>query len=186
MPNTGVKLDADKVAKRIREIEKNDINLQGKQITGVADPAIFADQGSGSTVASLMAKNGVYYNKGDNARLSGKMQYHSRLAFDEDGLPMYYVFKSCKDYIRTMPNLVYSMVDVEDIDTTGEDHIYDERKVKLPCERKYHKNKSYHRSCCYIFSHKGLSFELSQTIIILAYMLQNKRTTLPWSGIGLV
>lgn len=131
MPNTGVKMKADEVAKRIREIERNDINLHGKQITGVADPAIFADQGSGSTIASLFGKHGVYFNKGDNARLSGKMQYHSRLAFDEDGLPMYYVFKNCKDYIRTMPNLVYSLVNVEDIDTTGEDHIYDESRYAI-------------------------------------------------------
>ena len=30
-----------------------------------------------------------------------------------------------------MPNLVYSLVNVEDIDTTGEDHIYDESRYAI-------------------------------------------------------
>ena len=39
---------------------------------------------------------------------------------------MLYVFSTCRHFIRTVPNLVYSSADVEDVDTTGEDHIYDE------------------------------------------------------------
>ena len=54
------------------------------------------------------------------------MQVHHRLAFDENGVPMLYVFNTCKHFIRTVPNLVYDEKNVEDIDTDGEDHIYDE------------------------------------------------------------
>ena len=39
---------------------------------------------------------------------------------------MLYVFTTCRHFIRTVPNLVYDETDVEDIDTDGEDHIYDE------------------------------------------------------------
>ena len=39
---------------------------------------------------------------------------------------MLYVFNTCKHFIRTVPNLVYDAANVEDIDTDGEDHIYDE------------------------------------------------------------
>lgn len=39
---------------------------------------------------------------------------------------MLYVFSTCKHFIRTVPNLVYDEKNVEDIDTDGEDHIYDE------------------------------------------------------------
>lgn len=130
-PNTGVMMEAEEVAENIRQIEAHSINLRGRRILGVADPAIFAEQGTGSSTAALMAKHGVYFDKGDNARLSGKMQYHSRLAFDRDGLPMYQVFKSCVDYIRTIPNLVYSETHVEDIDTETEDHIYDESRYAI-------------------------------------------------------
>ena len=57
---------------------------------------------------------------------AGKQQVHNRLAFDERGVPRLYVFSSCRQFIRTFPCLVYSSSDVEDVDTTGEDHIYDE------------------------------------------------------------
>ena len=39
---------------------------------------------------------------------------------------MLYVFSTCRHFIRTVPALVYDEKDVEDIDTDGEDHIYDE------------------------------------------------------------
>ena len=67
----------------------------------------------------------MYWEKGDNARLDGKMQMHHRLAFDEGGEPMLYVFSTCRHFSRTVPNLVYSERDVEDVDTDGEDHAYD-------------------------------------------------------------
>jgi hypothetical protein len=54
------------------------------------------------------------------------MQCHYRLAFDEHGRSMFYVFDTCKEFIRTVPSLVYSEKHVEDIDTTQEDHVYDE------------------------------------------------------------
>jgi hypothetical protein len=73
-----------------------------------------------------MEREGVYWGKGDHARIDGKMQMHHRLAFDEEGIPMLYVFNTCKHFIRTVPNLVYSEVNVEDVNTDGEDHIYDE------------------------------------------------------------
>ena len=37
----------------------------------------------------------------------------------------------CKHFIRTIPNLVYDESNVEDIDTTQEDHIYDECRYVL-------------------------------------------------------
>ena len=58
--------------------------------------------------------------------MAGLMQVHHRLAFDDGGIPMLYVFSTCKHFIRTLPALVYDETDVEDVDTGGEDHIYDE------------------------------------------------------------
>ena len=75
--------------------------------------------------------NGVIFRKGDNTRMPGKMQLHERLRFGEDGRPMMYVFSTCKDFIRTIPTLCYDEHKVEDIDTAGEDHIYDETRYFL-------------------------------------------------------
>lgn len=129
-PNTGIKIDPAAVAKQIRAIEETDPNLKGRRITGVADPSIFAKD-RGESIADTMAKVGVYWSPGDNHRIAGKMQYHYRMAFDEHGRSMFYVFRNCKEFIRTVPNLVYDEKNVEDVDTTQEDHIYDECRYVL-------------------------------------------------------
>jgi len=41
------------------------------------------------------------------------------------------VFENCRDFIRTIPSLVYDGKKPEDIDTAGEDHIYDETRYFL-------------------------------------------------------
>jgi hypothetical protein len=56
------------------------------------------------------------------------MQMHYRLAFDENGFPMMYIFKNCKGFIRTIPTLLYDEHKVEDLDTEGEDHVADESR----------------------------------------------------------
>ena len=81
----------------------------------------------------MMARspNFVYWGKGDNSRIVGKMQYHYRFAFDQEGKAMLYIFNTCKNFIRTIPTLVYDEKHVEDVDTTQEDHIYDECRYVL-------------------------------------------------------
>ena len=134
IPNTGVKWTPEKLARKIREIECDDPQLKGRRIHGVADPAIW-DGSGGESIAEIMERCGVYFEKADHARISGKMQLHNRLAFDESGKAMLYVFSGCRQFIRTIPALVYSQTDVEDVDTDGEDHIYDETRY-VAMERK--------------------------------------------------
>lgn len=126
-PNTGIQLNPAEIASEIKRIESEDPNLKGRRIIGIADPSIF-DESRGESIAAMMERspNFVYWSKGDNTRLAGKMQYHYRFAFDEDGRPMFYCFSTCKHFIRTIPTLVYDDKHVEDINTDQEDHIYDE------------------------------------------------------------
>lgn len=126
-PNVGIQWNPGKLAEEIKLIESEDPNLKGKQITGICDPAIYQQDG-GESQAEIMAKHGVFWNKGDHSRIPGKMQIHYRLAMDESGRPNLYIFKTCKHCIRTLPSLVYSEVNVEDVDSTQEDHIYDEMR----------------------------------------------------------
>ena len=79
----------------------------------------------------MMEREGVYFEKGKNDRLAGKMQVHYRLAFDNNGVPMMYVFSSCRNMIRTLPMLRYGSVNPEDVDTRQEDHLYDAMKYFL-------------------------------------------------------
>lgn len=124
-PDTGVKWEPARIAREIRRIENDDPNLKGRRVRGIADPAIWKAE-MGESVAEIMEREGVYFDRGDHARIAGKMQVHHRLAFDEEGKPLLYVFSTCRHCIRTLPALVYDETDVEDIDTKQEDHIYDE------------------------------------------------------------
>ena len=126
-PNEGTKVNPVEQARMIKEAEENDPMLRGRHIQGVADPAIF-NESQGESIAQMQEKhpNYIFWTPGDHTRLAGKMQFHYRLAFDGEGRPMFQVFDTCKHFIRTIPNLVYDETNVEDIDTTQEDHIYDE------------------------------------------------------------
>lgn len=129
-PNEGVHEEPSVVAQKIREIEENDPNLKGRSIMRVGDPAIWGTQGTES-IGGIFETNRLLFDKGNNDRYSGKMQLHNRLAFDDNGIPRFYVFSTCKNFIRTIPNLIYDERKVEDIDTTQEDHIYDMTRYVL-------------------------------------------------------
>lgn len=124
-PNEGVKWTPDRVFSEIHKIEVDHRWLKGKKILGVADPAIWNAE-TGESLAERAAKYQVYFQKGDNSRLTGWMQIHYRMAFDDNGFPMMYVFRNCKAFIRTIPLLVYDDHKPEDLDTDGEDHVADE------------------------------------------------------------
>jgi hypothetical protein len=120
-PNEGVKWTPPQVFSGIHRIETEHPWLAGKHIVGIADPAIW-DAETGESVAETAAKHQVYFTKGDNRRIAGWLQCHYYLAFDDNGFPMFYVFKNCKHFIRTLPLLQYDDHKVEDLNTEGEDH----------------------------------------------------------------
>ena len=131
-PNTGTNTDPVEQARLLREFEDEHALLTGRKILRIADPAIF-NESRGESIARMMSRspNFLYFQPGDHKRLPGKMQYHYRFAFDEEGECMFQVFNTCKHFIRTIPNLVYSSKKFEDIDTDQEDHIYDECRYVL-------------------------------------------------------
>lgn len=123
--------------KQIRDgiIERiKDESAENLHFDNIADPAIF-DKSRGDSVADQMRPDGVNpglsFRKGDNTRLAGLMQVHERLRFAPDGRPKMYIFSNCVDWIRTVPNLPYSMTKPEDIDTDAEDHAYDDTRYFL-------------------------------------------------------
>lgn len=126
-PNEGVKWDPERVFAEIHRIEVEHRWLKGKEIFGVADPAIW-DAQRGESIAEMGERHGVFFEKADNSRLNGWMQVHRRLTFNEEGHAKLYVFKNCRAFIRTIPGLVYDEYRVEDLDTTGEDHVADETR----------------------------------------------------------
>ena len=122
--DVGVKMTPEEVFTEVKRIESEHPWLKDKDIRGVADPAIWNKE-TGISVAEVGEKFGIYFDKGDNKRVAGWLQVHERLRFDENGIPMLYIFKNCKNLIRTLPLLQYDEHKVEDVNTKQEDHAAD-------------------------------------------------------------
>ena len=125
-PDTGIKLDPEAIAQGIYEREAEE-RAKGIRVHGVCDPSL-DDRSRGPSVMDTMRKAGVMFVKGDNTRMPGKMQFHNRLKFRPDGMPMVYAFKTCDAFRRIIPTLNNDEIHVEDVDTDGEDHVYDEAR----------------------------------------------------------
>lgn len=130
-PDEGVKWSPEEQFRKISEFEREHPWLKGRKIVdSVADPAIW-DASRGESIAQTAARYGIYFTPGDNRRIPGWMQVHYRLQFDEEGYPRMYVFNTCKAFLRTMPLMMYSKTNPEDLDTKLEDHCPDE--VRYMC-----------------------------------------------------
>jgi hypothetical protein len=74
--------------------------------------------------------------KGNNERLAGASLYREMIDWSGVELPdgsleiivpprLHVMRDACPNYVRTVPNLIHSKTNVEDVDTDGEDHSYD-------------------------------------------------------------
>ncbi len=124
LPNEGVRWEPEQIFREIHEIECSHRWLKGRKIIGVADPSIW-DASRGDAIIAAADRNFVHFDRGDNSRIAGWMQCHSRLAFDSEGRPRVQFFNTCHHAIRTLPLLQFSMTRPEDLDSDGEDHFAD-------------------------------------------------------------
>ena len=123
-------------AKRIRNAE-----LEDEAPLRVGDPAMWAKRGVAVSIASAYAVEDVILTPANNERLSGWQRVHSFLAdapacphhraLGWATCPLLHVFPGCANLIRTLPNLPYSTVRTEDVDTHSEDHAADALRYAL-------------------------------------------------------
>ena len=130
LADVGVKWFPNKVFSKIHEIETEHPWLIGKNIIGVGDTQMW-DVEFGESIAETAAKYQVFMDKADKKRINGWMQCHYRLAFDENGYAKFYVFRNCREFIRTLPTLQYDPHKEGDLDSSGEDHAADEWRYML-------------------------------------------------------
>jgi hypothetical protein len=140
----GLKLSAREIARNIIDFE----NMHFKKcnvIGSCADSAIYNDTGmhgkSGSrSIGDEMADEGIYFEKSDKSpgsRVAGIEIMRNLLKEtlkDIPENPCFYVCESCRDFIRTIPNLPRDEKKIDDIDTHSEDHIWDETRYFLLSE----------------------------------------------------
>ena len=121
--NTGLKMASTEVAKTAMEMSITDgVNIM------VADPAIWNKSDSAApSVCENFEAAGWKMIKGNNDRKNGLIQVYNMMKepIDEYGTPMLTVFNTCHGFIRTIPMLQPNPLDMEDVDTSLEDHPYD-------------------------------------------------------------
>jgi len=126
-PNVGLRLNAEEVADGIKTRETGD-----KITYGVIDPSAFAESG-GPSIGERLRRKGLAFKPADNQRvpqrgaMGGWDAMRSRIK-GTGGVPMLFVFETCRDFIRTVPVLQHDTNKAEDLDTEAEDHIADEAR----------------------------------------------------------
>jgi hypothetical protein len=129
--NQGLRMTDSMIAIGIREREAR-LGIGGRSVIRLAGPDCFAKKpdyrggGQGPGTAEEFARQGVFLCPGDPSRLLKIRQFHERLRPREGAAPLLQVYDTCEQFIRTIPLLAADRRNVEDIDTSGEDHVYDE------------------------------------------------------------
>ena len=121
------------------EIIMNDCVSNGwRPKKGYTDPAMHNTQTDGSTsIAKLMMtywkKNGFNCTliRANNNRIARVATTHNWLKVAPDGIPYWIITEDNTNLIRTLPVLVYDKHKVEDVDTTQDDHAYDDTSYNL-------------------------------------------------------
>ena len=125
--DTGVKKGSKQLAK-----ESWEISVAEGCKDMVADPQIFYTQDDNPTIADNFTNVGWNMVKANNDRVSGLARVHDYMKSEgSDGLPLMLIFETCYAFIRTVPVLAVDEKNPEDVDTRGEDHVYDETRYAV-------------------------------------------------------
>jgi hypothetical protein len=151
-PNQGLRLADSQIAEGIisKEMEMGirtksgglmvdgfDCGRPSRKVTYILSPDCFSRKpdykggGQGPSTSEVFARYGLHSTPGDATRDQKIKQFHERLRLprDESVAPMFQIFDSCTQFIRTVPLLQQDQHNPEDVDTKLEDHIYDEQAL---------------------------------------------------------
>jgi len=121
-PNEGTREIPTEIARKIREYER----ALGRNVNpGPADTEIFTVE-NGNCIASDMERMGIRWtkaNKSPGSRINGWEIIRVRLknSISREG-PGFYVFDTCRQFIRTFPVLPRDKRQADDVDSAAEDH----------------------------------------------------------------
>lgn len=127
--NVGTREQASAVAKKIKDIEQHDERLGYEYRMNPADSAIFAEIGSSKSIGKIFRDNGIKWveaYKGPRSRING-----AQLVVEMLKSGRLKVFKTCRHWIRTVPALMPDDNNPEDVNTSQEDHAWDDTRYAL-------------------------------------------------------
>jgi len=128
--DTGLKMTAESIAKKILSLERED-NDQIR--TRLMDPSAFGTLPNYRTKETIhgtidldFQAAGLFFQKADNDRIQGKQQIHKRLEMGDEEGPKIKIFNNLRFFWEIMPDLALNESDQEDVDSRNQpDHLYD-------------------------------------------------------------
>jgi len=127
-PNTGLRLSDTDIAIGILERERK-LGISNRRITRLSGPDCFSKKpdykggGQGPSTAEVFAEHGIHMSPGDPSRHLKIRQFRERLRTpSDDEMPMLMVYRSCSQFIRTIPALCVGESDPEFLDDGQEEH----------------------------------------------------------------
>lgn len=138
-PNEGLKMSATKVAKGIIEREAALVAegwVARRPSPGPADNQINnVNERDTDTIAKKMADEGIDWEPSDKApgsRKIGLQVARDRLEAAVDGVgPGLYVTANCRQFVKYIPTLPRDEDNMDDVDTSAEDHIWDDTRYRV-------------------------------------------------------
>lgn len=140
--NKGLRWGPRKVAREIRRIEDQLLEdgwISTRVLPGPADGMIYeakaVDGDDDVSIAQAMEDEGVVWEPADKSkgtRKNGLQLLRDRLqaSIDKEGAGIYFM-RNCAATMALLPNVQYSEKDPEDVDTEGEDHLYDDVRYRV-------------------------------------------------------
>lgn len=129
-------LTAKQQARAILDAELVGERREGRQAVVYLDPSCWA-RGKDSPVPmgnkDIPVEGSIAYDyraaglpiqRANNDRLTGIRVVKDALDIRRDGRPRLLIYNTCTNLIRTLPALIRDKLNVEDVDTHGEDHCY--------------------------------------------------------------
>ncbi len=143
--NQGLRMEDSEIGKGIIEREKGmglvkdyEDGVWGPNIIRKLSPDCFQKKpdykggGQGPSTAEVFMRMGIRGSPGDPKRALKIRQFRERTKIPGDGqMPMMLINRADSHFFRTVSSLITDPNNIEDIDTSGEDHVYDE--VALMC-----------------------------------------------------
>ena len=126
----------------VRQTLARDVALQVVSMTGqeyidytVVSPDMWQRRGQkdihGESIAEIFTTNGVPVIRADNDRIVGWTVMREYMADAADGYPLWQIFSTCRNLIRTIPLAVHDDHRVEDVSGTCEDHALESARYGL-------------------------------------------------------
>lgn len=113
---------ADIIKEKIKgfKLTLNDISwIQG-------DPAMFTKgQDNSISIADQFRREGIIIRPASNDRIGGWENLHNWLSLAPDEIPYWQITENCLNLILELPQLIHDETKIEDVDTSGVDHISD-------------------------------------------------------------